>query len=135
MSSEQVPVLLAVARGGATTGAVLQRTTAAGLESALRPVLASDPGTAYPGCARDLGLQYERVNQSAGRRVRGSYHLQTVNNRHSQFKLFLLPFRGVASKYLESYLHWFQQVDRASQPSARACLVAASSEPRIRFAN
>ena len=46
----------------ATTGAVLQRTTGAALESALRPVLASDAvlvsdaGTAYPGCARALGL-------------------------------------------------------------------------------
>lgn len=82
-----------------------------------------------------LGLRHERVNQSAGRQVRGSYHLQTVNNRHSQFRLFLLPFRGVATKYLEGCLHWFQQVDRASQPSARACPVAASSEPRMRFAN
>ena len=136
-----VGILLAVARGGATTGAVLQCTTAAALESALRPVLASDgvlvseAGAAYPGCARTVGLQHERVNQSAGHRVRGSYHLQAVNNRHSQFNLFLLPFRGVATKYLESYLHSFQQVDRASQPSARACLVAASSEPRMRFAN
>ena len=43
-------------------------------------------------------------------RVRGSYHLPTVNNRHQQPKEFLRPSRGVATKFLDSYPRWFQQV-------------------------
>lgn len=34
-------------------------------------------------------------------------HLQHVNNTHSQLRLFLLPFKGVSSKYLQNYLNWF----------------------------
>jgi transposase-like protein len=34
-------------------------------------------------------------------------HLQHVNNTHSQLRAFLLPFKGVSSKYLQNYLNWF----------------------------
>jgi len=34
-------------------------------------------------------------------------HLQHVNNMHSQLRSFLLPFKGVSSKYLQNYLNWF----------------------------
>ena len=64
LSKEQVPVLLATERGGATTGQVLESVSQASLQAA--PVLASDGGRAYPGCARRLGIQHEAVNVSAG---------------------------------------------------------------------
>ena len=73
LSKEQVPVLLATARGGATVGQALESVTQASLQAALAPVLASDAvlvsdgGRAYPGCARRLGVQHEAVNVSAGR--------------------------------------------------------------------
>ena len=82
------------------------RSSQASLQAALGPLLASDAvllsdgGRAYPGCARRLGVQHEAVNVSAGRRVRGSYHIQTVNNRHQQFKAFLQPFRGGSDQVL-----------------------------------
>ncbi len=99
---------MAVARGGPTASAVLERVSASTLQAALDPlvardaVLVADGGRAYPGCARALGVPHEAVNLSAGERVRGSCHIQTANSRHSQFKSFLRPFRGVASKYLDS---------------------------------
>lgn len=37
---------------------------------------------------------------SAWKRVRGGYHNQTADNRHSQFKIFMRQFRGVATKYI-----------------------------------
>ena len=98
-------------------------------------VLLSDGGRAYPGCARRLGVQHEAVNMSAGRRVRGSYHIHPVNNRHQQFKAFLQLFRGVASKYLDSYLRWFQQVGLVREVSLRSCLEASMARKCIRFAN
>ena len=95
LSKEQVPVLLSTARGGATVGQALEAVIQASLQVALAPVLASDAvlvsdgGRAYPGCARRLGVQHKAVNVSAGQRVRGSYHIQTVNNRHQRWKAFL----------------------------------------------
>ncbi len=141
VSKQQVPVLLATARGGATAGRVLPTVSQASLQAALEPLLArdavllSDGGRAYPGCARRLGVQHEAVNVSAGGRVRGSYHIQTVNNRHQQWKQFLGPFRGVATKYLDSYLRWFQQVGLVREASPRSCLVASMAPECIRFAN
>lgn len=98
-------------------------------------VLVSDGGRAYPGCGRRLGVQHEAVNVSAGQRVRGSYHIQTVNNRHQQWKAFQGPFRGVATKYLNSYLRWFQEVGLGGEASPRSCLVAPMTPRCIHFAN
>lgn len=141
LSREQVPVLMATARGGATVGRVLQTVSQASLQSALEPLLAkdavlvSDGAPAYPGCARRLGVQHEPVNLTAGVRVRGSYHIQTVNNRHQQWNQFLRPFRGVATKYLDSYLRWFQQVQLVREASPRSYLAASMAPPCTRFAN
>ena len=38
-------------------------------------------------------------------------HLQKVNNVHSQVRMFLRPFNGVSSKYLQNYLNWYAYVD------------------------
>ena len=134
-------MLLATARGGATAGKVLETVSQASLQAALGPQLASDAvllsdgGRAYPGCARRHGVRYEAVNVSVGKRVHGSYHIQTVNHRLQQFKVFLQPFRGVATKYLDSYLRWIQQVGLVRDASPRSCLVASMAPKCIRFAN
>ena len=44
------------------------------------------------------------------------------------------PFRGVASKYVDSYLRWFRQVELSGQPSPRDSLGAALNTPCMRFA-
>ena len=75
------------------------------------------------------------VNLSAGERVRGALHIQTVNSRHSQLKGFLRRYRGIATKYLDSYLRWFHLIELADRPTPRACLAAAMAKPCIRFTN
>ena len=111
LSDDQVPVLTAIARGGPTLSAVLERVSESGLHAALRPLVARDAvlvsvgGPAYSGCTRALVLSYEAVNLSAGQRVWGSY------------------------------LRWLQQVDLLGQPSLRDCLAAAVVTPWIRLAN
>ena len=76
----------------------------------------------------------ESVTRSAGERVRGVVHIQTVNSRHSQIKGFLRRFRGIATKHLDSYLRWFYLVVLGRHPSPRACLAAASARTCLRFA-
>lgn len=131
LSVEQVPVLVAADRGGATVCAMLPAVTAKTVAAVLEPVIASDAllvtdgASVYPPCAKALGVSHEVLNQSAGERTRGEIHIQTVNNRHQRLKRFLGSFRGIASKYLPNYLRWFDTVGLASNPSARSCLNAA----------
>jgi transposase-like protein len=130
-SDEQVPVLVAADRSGATVCAVLPAVTADAIRAVLAPVLdkdallVTDGGRSYPPCAAALGVSHEALNQSAGERTRGELHIQTVNNRHSRLKDFLRARRGIATRYLESYLRWFYLVALHPDPTPRYCLGAA----------
>ena len=131
LSHEQVPVLVAADRSGTTVSRVLPAVSAAALEAALKPVidpdalLVTDGCTSYPPCAAALGLTHEVIHQTGGERVRGELHIQTVNNRHSRLKDFLRSRRGIATKYLESYLRWFHLIALHPDPTPRYCLAAA----------
>jgi transposase-like protein len=131
LSKEQTPVLIATDRSGATVTAVLPAVTAKEIQAVLEPVLSKDAllvtdgGTAYPLCAANLGISHEALNLSNGERTRGELHIQTVNSRHERLKTFLRPHRGIATKYLESYLKWFHLAGIRLDPSPRACINAA----------
>jgi hypothetical protein len=73
-----------------------------------------------------LGVSHEALNQSSGERVRGDLHIQTVNSRHERLKDFLRRHRGVATKYLDSYLRWFHLSVLPRTPSPRAVIAAAA---------
>ena len=102
-SKQQVPVLLATARGGAPAGRVLDTASQASL-LASDAVLQSDSGRAIPRYSRCLGRQHKAVNMSAGMQVRGSNYIQTVNHRHRQWKAFAGPSRVVATNVLGQLL-------------------------------
>jgi transposase-like protein len=131
VSDEQTPVLVAVDRSGTTLTAVLDAVTAKAIHAVLEPVLAkdallvSDANNVYPPCAKALGVSHEAINLSRGERTRGDLHIQTVNSRHERLKTFLRPRRGIATKYLGSYLNWFQQIGLSKAYSPRECLNAA----------
>lgn len=39
-------------------------------------------------------------------------HLQNVNRTHAQLRAFLMPFKGVSTKYLQNYLNWYAYADK-----------------------
>jgi transposase-like protein len=131
LSHELVPVLVAADRSGATISAVLSAATGDAIKAVLEPVLSQDAllvtdgGKALASCATKMNVTHEVLNQSAGERVRGDLHIQTVNSRHERLKSFLRSHRGVATKYLDNYLHWFHLVVLPKKPTARGCLNAA----------
>lgn len=131
LSDEQAPVLVAADRSGTTVSAVLPAVTADAIGAVLAPVLdkdallVTDGCTSYPPCAAALGVSHEALNQSAGERTRGELHIQTVNNRHSRLKDFLRSRRGIATRYLDSYLRWFHLIALHPAPTPRYCLAAA----------
>ena len=141
LSREQVPILVAADRGGATLSHTLPALNADSVKEVLKPVLApdallvSDANRCYPPVAAALDIPHESINASAGERVRGALHIQTVNSRHTQIKGFLRGFRGIATKYRDSYLRWFHLIELGHQPSPRACLEAAMTKPCLRFTN
>ena len=112
LSREQVPVLVAADRAGATLSHTLPALNADSVKEALEPVVArdallvSDANRCYLPVAAALDIPHESINGAAGERVRGALHIQTVNSRHSQIKGFLRGFHGIATKYLDSYLRW-----------------------------
>ncbi len=140
LSDEPVPVLVAADRTGMTVSAVLPAVNADTLREVIAPVvdedivLVSDGHRAYPPCAAAMGVRHEALNLSGGERVRDAFHIQTVNNRHSQLKDFLRRHRGIATKCLDNYLRWFRRVE-LENASARMCLAAAIDRPCMRFVN
>ena len=137
LSREQVPVPVAADRSGATASTVLPAADADALTEALEPVvdedvlLVSDGHKGYPACAAALGVRHEVLNLSAGERVRST--IQTVNSRRGQLKDFRRQYRGVATRYLESYLRWL--IVPGSEVSPRACFAAAMGGSSIHNAN
>jgi transposase-like protein len=131
LSDEQVPVLIASDRSGRTISAVLPEVTATAVCSVLKDLLGQDSllitdgSRIYPPVAKALKVTHEALNQSAGERVRGDLHINTVNNRHSRLKDFLRVRRGIATKYLTSYLKWFHLVALSANPTPRRCIAAA----------
>jgi len=130
-SGEQVPVLVARDRSGNTADFILPVIDKATVTAALRPKLADDAILCTDGSgtltavARDLGVEHHAINASAGMRVNGPWHIQNVNSYHGRLKGWLRRFRGVATKYLESYLGWFRTIEQVADSSRQPAQILA----------
>jgi transposase-like protein len=126
-----IPILVARDRSGATADFLLDAVSKACLSQALRPrihsdaILCTDGSAAMAAAARDMGLQHEALNLSAGERVRGPWHIQNVNAYHGRLKSWIARFRGVATDYLENYLGWFRALERASKSRLKSAPMLA----------
>ena len=60
---------------------------------------------------------------SRGRRVRGPWHVPSVNAYVSRLRGLMQRFKGVAAKYLGSYLGWFRLLDRSGPMGPQDALV------------
>jgi transposase-like protein len=121
LSKEQVPVLVARDRSGATANIILAADGKADLVAALKPLLPSDTilctdgSSVLAAAVLALGVTHRPVNVSAGQRVlAGVYHIQNVNAYDSRLKNWMRRFHGVATQYLDSYLGWFRTLDRSA---------------------
>ncbi len=132
LSAEQVPVLIARNRSAAMTDQILADRSARSIEAALGPVIAksavlvSDAAGGYRAFASQAKIAHVPLNLSAGERVFGDYHIQNVNNYCSRRKGWMLRFRGVATKYLDSYLGWHRADDREGNTQSASRVLAAA---------
>jgi len=119
-SKEQIPVLVCRDRAGATADFILARDDAEHITAALQPILSKDAILCTDGSrtlaasAKEIGVTHRPVNLAAGIRViAGVYHVQNVNAYDSRLKGWMRRFKGVATRYLDSYLGWYRALDRA----------------------
>jgi transposase-like protein len=130
---EHVAVVVARSRHGETSDAILADGTYRALKTALLPVIAedtvlvSDGREDYIALADDRKIKHVRLVAKLGERVRdGIYHIQNVNAYHSRLKTWMVRFKGVATRYLASYLGWFRLIERKHEHlGPETCLAAA----------
>lgn len=76
-------------------------------------VLVTDKQPAYYKFASKNDLKLKQMQSSMD--VEGAFHIQNVNSFHSGLKGFMRGFKGVATKYLDNYLAFFEfakKIDR-----------------------
>jgi transposase-like protein len=118
LSAEQIPVLVARDRSGATTDAVLPKLNRTSITAALGGVVTSDNqlccdgGKAIVGFARKANIPCQTLPSPGGPRPEApNLHINNVNGYHSRLKEWLRPFHGVATKYLDHYLGWRRTIE------------------------
>ena len=130
LSAEQIPVMVARDRDGATTGAVLPRLNRAAIAAALGGVVTPanqfccDGGTAIVAFARQAGIAAHilpmpgKPNPTAP-----DFHLNNVNAYHGRLKEWLRRFHGVATKNLPNYLGWRRALEALGQHATSSSMI------------
>lgn len=71
---------------------------------------------------RKVSAERHAVNVAAGIRVNAPWHVQIVNSNYARPKEWMRRFKGVTTRYLDSYLGWFRAIERSP-----AAVTAAAS--------
>jgi len=113
-------------RSRATADILLEAIYKKGLSEALRrsvkadAILYTDGSAAMATTTKQISVNHETLNSSAGERVRGPWHIQNANASHGRRKGWMHRFRAVATSYLKSYPGWFCALDQATRSLAPA---------------
>ena len=130
--SDNIPVLVARDRSGATIDAVLPEDTAVciarALASAMSPanVLICDGGKPLRAFARRAKIPV-RVVPAPGKPLPGApdIHINNVNAYHGRLKEWMRRFHGVATRNLPNYLGWRRALEAFDEPNPQRWLLAA----------
>ena len=99
LSREQIPVMVARDRSGATTDYVLTDTRKAAVMAVLKPILpldavvCTDGGGSIGQAVKDLGLEHHAVVTSSGVHAIGAWHIQNVNSYHGRAQAMDAPIQ------------------------------------------
>jgi len=118
LSDEQIPVIVARDRTGATLDAVLPRLDAVSIAAALGGAIAPstdfccDGGSAITAFARRAKLKVHVLPAPGNPRPEApEHHINNVNAYHGRLKGWIRRFHGVATKNLPSYLSWHRTME------------------------
>jgi len=128
LSAEQIPVVVARDRSGATFDAVLPSLDAASLKEAFGeriPPLTDfccDGGAAITAFARRAKLKIHVLPAPGNPKLEDpEFHINNVNAYHGRLKEWMRRFHGVATENLPTYLSWrrtLEALDNNSDPNA-----------------
>ena len=129
-SKEQVCVSCAVERNGKVFSKVsaLGRTTAKVLKTVFRgriskrSIICTDKDTALAKFVAGKKCEHVPLNGPTDRK--GPYHIQNINSYHSRLREFIRRFKGVATKYLDNYLVYFNFMREGSRSRAELLKLA-----------
>ena len=91
-------------------------------------VVCTDKCTSYRKYGKNRSFTHIRLAGAMARR--GRYHSQNVNAYHSRLKRFMKKFLGVATKYLNNYLVWFNLIIEGARTRIallKLCIKAVTS--------
>jgi transposase-like protein len=132
LSAEQVPVLIARDRTKATTDQILPDRSEKSVAAVLKPVVAKDAvlvtdgDKAFGAFADNARILHIGLVASKGEHSYEEFHFQNVNAYTSGLKCWMIRFKGVATKYLDTYLGWNRLNDRdGSTLTANSLLTTA----------
>jgi transposase-like protein len=130
LSAEQIPVIVARDRQGATTDAVLPKLNRVSIDAALGGVVTSanefccDGGTAIVAFARHAGIAAHVLPMPGKPNPKApDFHLNNVNAYHGRLKEWLRRFHGVATKNLPNYLGWRRTLEALGQNATSADMI------------
>lgn len=116
ISKEQVCVATALDRNGniimesVCTGSVnyksLERLYAGRIDE--NSIICTDSHKSYIRFSKDFNLDHKRIPSK--QHTLGIYHINHINALHNNLKQWMVKFRGVSTKYLPNYLHWYKWV-------------------------
>ena len=130
ISAEQIPVLVARDRHGATTDAVLPQLNRGSVTAALGGIVTSanesccDGGSAIVAFARKAGIPTHilplpgKPNPQAP-----DFHINNVNADHGRLKEWMRRFHGVATKNLPNYLGWRRTLEALGETATPTALI------------
>jgi len=130
LSAEQIPVIVARDRQGATTDAVLPKLNRVSIAAALGGVVTPanefccDGGTAIVAFARRAGIAAHILPMPGKPNPKApDFHLNNVNAYHGRLKEWLRRFHGVATKNLPNYLGWRRTLEALGQNVTSAAMI------------
>jgi len=66
-----------------------------------------DSHKSYVGVKDKLNVELKQIPRGKSM-IDSVYHLQHINALHSSFKIWIMHFNGVSTKYINNYLAWFK---------------------------
>jgi transposase-like protein len=125
---DNIPILVARDRKGATFDAVLPQVDGASVQTALAGIvtpcnhLIGDGGRAIAAFARKAKIPFHVVPAPGKPTAEAPHlHINNVNAYHGRLKQWLARFNGVATKNLPNYLGWRRAIeawgDQLAQPN------------------